>query len=155
MAEVGTRLWKEDDAGPRPFAPETVDPLETGCARALAHALKHDSDSDYATMAAREFLVMWRFVTSGADKTQKIEIDDVEWWGAFKERKRISKIIRAMITERLRFIGLVSAECARERTLALGALQDVLDAIDPPTAPVPPLPVAAREFTDSTEKCAA
>lgn len=145
MHDACERLWKFDDAATKP-EPDTADPLEAGCARALADVLKYDTDSNYATMAAREFLAMWRFVMRGVEEgclPIDRQLEEAEDIGRIYERARITQIIGAMITERLRFIGLLSPECARERTLALGALQEVLDALDPCAGPMKPPPVAA------------
>src|SRR5574337_712248 len=147
MHDACERVWKYDDDGPNPAPeksdPETVDPLESGCARALADVLKYDTNSNYATMAAREFLAMWRFVEN--QRPVSTVMSPLHAGIVRKdERLRIQLIIRDMITDRLRFIGLLSPECARERTLAIGALQEVLDAIDPPFGPIPPQPAAAH-----------
>ena len=152
MHEAVTRIWKEDDDGPKPCAPETVDPLEAGCARALEPAMKHDCDADYATSAAREYLAKWRFVTepgAGAKGTppapQQHVIKHAEWLGRVSEKARIKTIIRVMITERLRLIGLMADDAVKEIALTLAALQEILDAIDPPNGPMPPRPMAAFE----------
>lgn len=172
MHEAGTRVWRfDDETKPSPekvdpqFSQDTVDPLEAGCARALADVIKHDTDSNYATMAAREFLAMWRFVE---DRKPQPTFMSPLHAGVVREdeRKRIKKIISFMITERIRLMSSFANEDAvavMESSLVLSTLQEVLDAIDPPSGPMKPPPVAAREATDkspgqrgyTSEQCAA